>query len=261
MHAVPGGTVFGHKLEHDLSEGCIDGRDIFLQCQNCGRYHKISLGCGKRFDYFCPACAKRWRKKTFKRYYPGVLAMKNPKILTLTLLKIKGRLTERLKGLWEMRKALFRILEERGYHVKSWCGVVEPPNHIHIVIDTERFIPKDLISTTWKTLTGDSYIVDIRELKGDLRAIAAYITKYLTKASAWTGINLDLLKGFHLIGSWRLPPKRPPNAICPCNVKALHRIDDEQFSSDLYYYENNCPLKEYLDRFLLIKGESFIVED
>jgi len=267
IHRLPDGTAFGHKLEHDLSEGCVDGRSLYLQCNNCGRYHEVKIGCGKRFDYFCKNCAKKWRKKVFARYWRGICAMKHPRFLTLTLLKKKGGMEARLRSLWPLKKDLFRILREgrgslkgRTFAIGSWCGIIEPPNHVHIVLDCEKYIPQNDISDVWKTLTGDSYIVDIRELYGDRRQMAAYITKYLTKASAWTGINLDLLKGFHLIASYDLPQRPPPKAICPCGIKALHPIDLEQFSSDLYYYENNCPLKEYVDRFALSKGENFIVE-
>lgn len=213
----------------DLAEGCTNPREVYFLCRHCGRPTKVVIGCGKRFESFCPACAARWRRRTFTRYYRGVCAMHLPKFLTLTLRKDGGRMEARLKGLWEAKKYLFKKLKRLGYSIPSWCGVIEPPNHIHLVIDT-RYIPQSLISELWEGITGDSYIVDIRKVNsGDLRQVAAYITKYLTKASNWEGINLDKLAGFHLIGSWNLPPGPPKQSLCICGVRALYRVDAEGF--------------------------------
>lgn len=194
---------------------------------------EVTVGCGKRFDSFCPDCAKRWRTKTFVKYYRGVFGMKNPRFLTLTLKKSGGRIEKRLMLIWEMKKLLFKYLARRGYKIASWLGVIEPPNHIHLVVDT-KWIPQHEISNIWKKITGDSFIVDIRPVSAaDPRKVAAYITKYLTKASSWEGVNLDLLKGFHLIGSWKLPPKppKPPDSsLCICGTTAkLVILTDEGF--------------------------------
>jgi hypothetical protein len=258
-NTLPDGTVLAHRLEHDLSDGCTAGRSLYLQCEKCGRLHRVEIGCGKRFDYFCPICAKRWRKKVFARYWRCICAMRRPKFLTLTLKKDGGKLTERLKGLWEMKKSLFRRLREKGYAIDRWCGIIEPPNHVHIVIDSD-YIPQKEISLIWKTITGDSYIVDLRKLSSsDPRGMAAYITKYLTKASAWTGINLDLLKGFHLIASYNLPKRPPPRPMCLCGVRALHPICEEHYRMEDWYWAEDSPLDEYVKRFAINIGKGFIV--
>jgi len=220
-------VIYGDEL--DLSGGCKTPSDVFLECQNCSRIYKIVRGCGKRFDYFCPTCAKKWRAKTFKRYWRGVCEFKKAKLITLTLLK-KGSMQDRLMSIWAMKKYLFKVLARRGYPIESWCGVIEPPNHIHIVAEC-GYIPKSEISEIWEGITGDSYIVDIAavNMNGDPRKVAAYITKYLAKASSWQGMNLDLLKGFHLIGSWNLRRYPTSHALCLCGFMPLHRIDREAF--------------------------------
>lgn len=133
-------------------------------------------------------------------------------------------MVKRLMMLWKFKTAAFKEIKRRGYIIRSWLGVIEPPNHIHLVIDSD-FIPVHEISDIWKTKTGDSYIVDIRKInaKKDPRQAAAYITKYLSKASAWVGINLDRLEGFHLIGS-RGCPKFTPKCICVCGVRGLMKM-------------------------------------
>ena len=225
-------------IEIDHSRGCANPNTFFFECPSCGRPVKIRMGCGKRFDYFCAACAKHWRNKLFKRYFKAVCTFKNPKFLTLTLKKTSDcmRMTARLKKLWEMKRYLFKRLKLQGYKVERWVGVIEPPNHIHLVIDS-GYIPQCEISGIWNEVTGDSYIVDIREvnIQGDLRKVAAYLTKYISKASKWEGINLDLLEGFHLCGSWGLPPKREGNPICVCGTyRKLHRLSYEDYIATLW---------------------------
>lgn len=180
------------------------------------------------------------------RYYKGVVKMKNPKFLTLTLQKNVGNLQSRLMNLWEMRKTLFYYLtrgvpygkngKKKKYVIRSWCGIIEPPNHVHIVVDCE-FIPSDLISKVWHTVTGDSYIVDIREVdRSDLRKVAGYITKYMTKAGQWAGMNLDLLEGFHLIASWGLANDKVRKPVCVCGtLKPLHKLDILDYLSMFHY--------------------------
>jgi hypothetical protein len=176
--------------------------------------------------------------------------MKHPKFLTLTLLKDSGSVAERLKHLWEMRRRLFFYLSREphydyfgnkviGYKVASWCGVIEPPNHIHIIIDCE-YIPESVISKIWYTITGDSFIVDIRSINvtGDPRAVFGYISKYMSKAANWEGVNLSILKGFHLIASYGLKlGGKIIRAICVCgSLRPLHRIDKIDFDA-MFPYE------------------------
>lgn len=223
-------------VDVDMSNGCYRPRDIKFECQHCKRLISLRVGCGMRFDSFCPSCAKRWRAKTFSKYFRAVLAMKHPKFLTLTLKRTGGHLAARLLSLWTMKKTLFLYLARLGYHIPMWCAVIEPPNHVHLVIDT-KWIPQHIISDLWRRITGDSYIVDIRPISGrDPRQIAAYITKYLTKSSAWEGINLDMLKGFHLIGSWGLPPQAPSAPLCVCGEKALLKIPADCYAACSNFY-------------------------
>lgn len=155
--------------------------------------------------------------------------MKTPKFLTLTLLKTGGRMTERLKSLWGYRRQLFEYLRRAGYRVDSWCAVIEPPNHVHIIVDSD-YIPEFEISRLWHQITGDSFIVDIRAINAreDPRQVFAYVTKYMTKAGGWSGMNLDLLEGFHLCGSHGLVlAVKDRKAICICGSRRpLIRLSD-----------------------------------
>jgi len=219
-------------LEYDHSDGCSHSRTFFFQCRDCNRPIKMEIGCGNRFEQFCPVCSKKWQKKTRNRYFTGCSTFRSPKFITLTLRKEGGRIEERLMQLWEMRKRLFFYLRRSGYKIRGWCGVIEPPNHIHMIVDCD-WIPKAELSETWSLITGDSFIVDIKkiDLFKDPRKVFSYITKYMTKASAWTGVNLTLLKGFHLVGSRDLfKAAKRPIVRCLCGtLQPYQRIPEEGY--------------------------------
>jgi hypothetical protein len=52
--------------------------------------------------------------------------------------------------------------------------------HLHAVVDGDYF-PQQLLSDEWRSVTDDSYIVDIRSVK-DRNATSDYIAKYVSKA-------------------------------------------------------------------------------
>jgi len=194
---------------HEVKEGLVDvaglcdnTREFFAYCKYCGKPYRLVVGCNKRFEAFCEYCAARWKRRTIVRYTKAIQNMDTPKLLTLTLRKISGRFEERLKRLWPMRRRLFFYLKRRGYPIKSWVGVIEPPNHIHLVIDS-RYIPQYEIVELWSRVTGDSFVVDIRRIR-DKDQMAKYIAKYIGKLTKWSGMNLDAFKGFHIIGSWNI---------------------------------------------------------
>jgi len=123
-----------------------------------------------------------------------------------------------------MMNALLHRLRYRGYHIGSWFAVVEFPNHLHVVMDSD-YIPRDNIVRQWSDITDGSFVVDIRPIntsRAGVRPTVKYVTKYLTKACGiapspepvqvhldgertvaqrrnWT---LDELKGFHIVKSW-----------------------------------------------------------
>jgi len=192
--------------EDSIAGECVKPRDIFLICRTCQHPVKLKVGCGKRFEAICPSCAKKWKSKVRGRYVAGISKMIHPKFVTLTMRYTKGRLSDRLFRLWDYRKYLFKTLARRGYEMRSWCAVVEPPNHIHLVVDMD-YIPQYEMAHIWQRITGDSFVVDVRAIpnfKNNLQKISNYIAKYLTKSTHYTRYNLDAFKGFHLVGSWKL---------------------------------------------------------
>jgi len=225
-----------------------------LTCKECGKEIDLQVPCGKRFPQQCPVCAKKWQRKTFKRYYKAVLAMKKPKFVTLTLWydKTDVQFVAKDRDIWQMRKQLFRVLREEHHKpIGSWVATVEYPNHIHLVIDSE-YIDQDLISREWQTITGDSFRVDIRAVNtSDIRQMASYLTKYITKANQWDEVNLDDLVGFHIKGSWNIPAGVPPPHICHYGQlakrylkieKSEHTIKKPNPYLALYHSDDKTPI-------------------
>jgi len=114
----------------------------------------------------------------------GIREMRSPKFVTLTLRK--PCTLERLMDIWGMRKSFFFALKRRGCRIDSWCAAVEIPNHIHLAVDCD-YVPRHEMKKIWHGITGDSFVLDVRALRGERDGYAGasrYLTKYLTKASS-----------------------------------------------------------------------------
>ena len=208
----------------DISHGCGGGGFLTLK-HPCGRTRTYHIPCNKRFACECPACSKRWARKNRRKFEALLLRMVSPKLLTLTLKKDRrtGHCPT-LLDIHRMANALFHRLRYRGYRIDSWFAVVEFPNHLHVVLDSD-FIHQDKISRLWSDVTDGSFVVDIRQIntaRSGVRPTVKYVTKYLTKACGLTpapepsqlmidvddsvpikrNFSLDELKGFHIVKSW-----------------------------------------------------------
>ena len=191
------------------------------------------------------------------KYRLGVRAMSGiPKLLTLTLLKdsVTGKLVNHeLSDLWQMKNRFFHVLRKRinshtgePYKILSWCGCIEPPNHIHIVYEGD-YLPQHELSEVWADITGDSYVVDIRGTPNGMSRdrAANYVTKYITKTKEWesAGYQLDDLKSLRVCQSWGLPTcESEGESICPCGTKNLHPTYTSEYYDTLPVVEfgQNC---------------------
>lgn len=218
-------------LEIDLSGGCLNPGEAKLYCPDCGQPFLLITRCGKRFACQCPSCSKRWREKNRKLIERGLETFRTPKFMTLTLRKVEGRGVP-IERHAESRNALFHRLRRDGYRIRGWMSVIEPPNHQHLVIDCD-YVPQNTLSKYWKTVTGDSYIVDIRRVaptKDGLKGVARYMAKYLTKGCE---VDLSLAEQFHgkrFFQSWGVHNAIWHNPICSCGNESgrlfrLHGVD------------------------------------
>lgn len=234
-------------IQHDLQGDCTNSFSRFFICGSCKQVHRITLGCHRRFDSLCPSCAKKWRIKMRNKYRHGINNMRGQlRFLTLTLYYQKTPLdmpaNNRLNDLWHLKNEFFHILRNRinertgkPYYIGAWCGCMEPPNHLHIVFEGD-WIPQHEMVEIWQSLTGDSFIVDIRPVDSPGRA-SHYVTKYITKTKEWEefGFDFDRLKSLRICQSWGLDIGTVPDreSICPCGKKDLHPTYTSEYYCDL----------------------------
>jgi hypothetical protein len=201
----------------------------------------MTFGCGSRFDSVCPSCAQKWRDKTAKQFAGALYWFKNPKMLTLTLRKDNSHpydLVAVNQNIWVLFHQLRRILSEL-YHIKiiRFEGVLELPNHLHIIIDS-KYIPFKIVQEVWKQLTrGQSWHVNIRAIHLDGKSaknVVKYVTKYVTKTKYELKgrkvpiYDLEQLRSFRLKQSWNCP-KTPSPCICHPGLVRVATYDEERY--------------------------------
>lgn len=117
--------------------------------------------------------------------------------------------------------------------------------HVHCLVEG-HFLPKQELSDAWRTITGDSYIVDIRPVP-DIRAKAQYVTKYVSKPMDTTVFASDAdlaecivtLHGRRLCGcfqSWRgteleRRPEQPTDWIDIGPLDAILRLAGQEHAA------------------------------
>jgi hypothetical protein len=136
--------------------------------------------------------------------------MEHPKFLTLTLKSQKLS----IDSLKRMRLAFTKLTHRKKWLAKGGFYVIELGSlketglwniHIHAVMDSE-YMPQSWISEAWLESTGDSMVVDIRQVRS-YRYATWYLTKYVGKPiemnreMTWPERNFvnAILKGSRLI--------------------------------------------------------------
>jgi hypothetical protein len=153
---------------------------VTLVCAGCQHPRPVRLRCGKRS---CPDCRGRDYDRLVRGYGNAVTEIRNPKLLTVTLQNAPELTTEVVTRLRVSLKALLSFL---GPLVRGGIYAIEVENvgrgwhvHAHVVMDA-AYIPQRMLSAQWRTITGDSFVVDIRRAWSPRDALK-YILKYLTK--------------------------------------------------------------------------------
>jgi hypothetical protein len=169
-------------------------------------------------DRFCIPCSTE-KRRLIAANLTTHLKEGPLRLLTLTLRSCESTLSDRLATLY----ACFRRLRGVLYRKKMLVGGIafleitrneisgfwHP--HLHVICEG-KFIPQAWVRDRWLEITGDSYIVDVRLIRGK-REAASYVLKYATKAiSARVWRNHDALveaitslsgkRTFNVFGSW-----------------------------------------------------------
>lgn len=137
-------------------------------------------------DRFCEACG--WlRQATIRTNLDDKLSDHPHRLLTLTLRSSN----EPLKQLLDKLFKCFKRLRARAFWKEKVTGgaafleVTADPEtgnwhpHLHTIIDG-KWLDQRVIRDIWRSITGDSYVIDIRLIR-DKAAVTNYVTKYATK--------------------------------------------------------------------------------
>lgn len=183
---------------------------------------KFKLAGNYCHDRWCTPCAVE-RARVIAHNVLELAGSNRLRFATLTLRASASPLKERIR---QLRSYFLRLKRTRLWkrsvsagivclEVKRYKTVEGWHCHYHILFHG-RYIVRDELARTWKTITGDSDIVDVR-LARDRKNIARYITKYVSKPLDTTYARTDdlldeaveALKGVRLMdafGAWRGKP-------------------------------------------------------
>lgn len=172
---------------------------IYRYCAVCGYPAPVRLYCG---DRLCPLCKQPHYYRLIRRYVPVIKGIPAYRLsqLTLTftnfafLTKSKVRYAEscvrRLRQTrWFKEKCNGGLAVYEVKHVsdeKGWNL------HCHILINSS-YIPKKELSEIWRSITGDSFIVDVRKEENNKRAVF-HLLKYFLKNPVIQGNDVSELK-------------------------------------------------------------------
>ena len=149
-------------------------------CAN-GHCHGFLYKCGLRY---CPICSKyKAINKSMELRNRFGLTNKPVRLITLT----KKKSGDVKRDFIETRKALRKWLKHVNKYKPNWLRSgfyafeLGPSGnvHIHIIQVDGSFVPQKKLSELWLKVTGDSYVVDVRRVRGKYGA--NYVAKYASK--------------------------------------------------------------------------------
>lgn len=184
----------GYYKESGRLDDC--GMKRLLLCGACGTPREGTYHCDLAL---CPGCARRRAARlrdAWRAAIPGVPVPPGYRWVLLTLtLKPSGAHVEALRAdvariLWAWRLFLDRLrrrYDPTKQHMGGFFSVeVAGAVHLH-VLAVLPYVEQRVLGDIWRDVTGDSYIVDIRAVRG-AEAACAEVCKYISKA---VGGNCD----------------------------------------------------------------------
>lgn len=164
----------------------------------------------------CPECARIKAKKHQHHITERLKTWRSPKLITLTLAPrnepLRDTITRIIRAFNRLRqRAVWKQLVSGGIYVVE---ITRHPKrehwhvHIHALIDA-KFLDQRWLSEQWHSITGDSYIVDIRRAD---QGAPKYISKYVQKHSEQALEEWEMwpfyeeLRGKRLIGAFGNEP-------------------------------------------------------
>lgn len=255
---------------------CRTGAFFVRNCET-GQIRVASQSCKLRH---CPLCTKSKTLVIKQNVTAWLKFAKYPKLLTFTLKHSDENLRSQIDRLYESFKEIRRlkILKKkcRGgiwfFQVKKskTDGLFHP--HLHCLI-SGSFIPQREIARKWLKITGDSQVVDIRQIKSPETA-ARHVSRYAAKPCSLKHLSLDecielaeALEKRRLCGTWgicrKLKLTSPPELekenwyrIGSWNAVYETKDFDVNAAAILKAWQTGTPLEENIDMDHLFEDES-----
>jgi hypothetical protein len=238
--------------------------DVRLSSNTCR--NRWCLPCAiSRANLIAGNLADELRRRRFQRFSHIVLTLASrpvPLRKQITRLYKCFRKLRDQRPAWFTRRERFKSRKKKptwwGWHVGGFAAFLEVTLnddagsrscglwHVHLhIIGQARFVPHDELSSLWNRVTGDSCVVDVREIK-DVDGAAAEVSKYASKsvseldgAIARDPNKLDELirayAGRRLCftgGSWRGLNLAEKPAFDPSEWWQFGRLDDAKSRAD-----------------------------
>lgn len=162
---------------------CGHGAYVMRSIDMPGKYRLAGSTC---HDRFCTPCATE-RSRTIATNVAARLGTQGCRFVTLTICEGADGLRPAIAHLY----ASFRRLQRKAFWSSRVTGGVaflevkwnEPSQrwhpHLHCLTNG-KYMPQRDLSRLWRSITVDSFVVDIRACKGT-QAVTRYVTKYASK--------------------------------------------------------------------------------
>lgn len=188
----------------------------FIECgQGCQVFfspseQRLILSSASCRNRMCVPCAAA-RRSQIANNLASFCESKHVRLMTLTLAHHNAPLPDLVTRLWASFKAL-RKREDWKSHVKGFAAFVEIKwsdrskwwhVHLHVLCEGVWWGQKEL-ANAWHTVTADSMIVDIREVKTDegIRYASKYASKPLALADIPSEHRVAAIQALHHRRLW-----------------------------------------------------------
>lgn len=153
-----------------------------------GAAQRLKIHAHRCMSRLCPTCGRIRACRLRNRIVAAVQKIDSPRLLTLTLRSSDAPLDAQIRRLIKcfanLRRAkVWKRTTSGGIYVIEVTFNAKRQQwhpHVHALIDGV-FIPREELKDAWLHTTGDSDIIDIRQVRSRRQA-AEYITQYTTKS-------------------------------------------------------------------------------
>lgn len=242
----------GLYSEADKYKDC-GRKGMVLKCSNSDCNYKgfIPFECDLRI---CPVCGRRFAERIFPKYQDIIKSKQSHPARAYSLKFIT--LTQANKGKTQDAEQFHVEIKGCNKNVRRFMNKLFPKSsgsgglsvlevgrnfnvHAHILV-YGRYYPQAYLSEIWGKINhGESYVVDVRRVKGSAESAFRYLTKYIKKPCKFDNpidyaVYLKALKGIRRVHSFGIfyglaPVERNILMKCPdCGERLI-------FDSDFYF--------------------------